>query len=92
MSRDTARALIQFFGGRICLDFANTVDWRTSQAPQELLPGYEALLTWSRARRTLARSASKTPRPQRRPCSKRTRCGRRSGRWPKPCVSSSGCS
>lgn len=57
MSRDPVRALTQFFGGRICLDFANTVDWRTSQAPQELLPDYAALLVWSRARRTLARAA-----------------------------------
>jgi predicted RNA-binding Zn ribbon-like protein len=57
MSRDPARALMQFFGGRICLDFANTVDWRTSDEPQELLPDYPALLAWSTARRTLARTA-----------------------------------
>ena len=54
MSRDTARAATQFFGGRVCLDFANTVDWRTSDAPQELIPDYAALLSWSKARRTLA--------------------------------------
>jgi hypothetical protein len=57
MSRDTARAHTQFFGGRICLDFANTVDWRTSDAPQELLPDYAALLAWTRARHTLPRAA-----------------------------------
>src|SRR5260221_63276 len=34
MSRDPARAATQFFGGRVCLDFANTMDWRTSDAPQ----------------------------------------------------------
>ena len=54
MSRDTARAATQFFGGRVCLDFANTMDWRTSDAPQELIPDYAALLSWSKARRTLA--------------------------------------
>jgi predicted RNA-binding Zn ribbon-like protein len=57
MSRDSARALTQFFGGRICLDFANTVDWRTSDEPQELLPDYAALLAWSVARRVLTRAA-----------------------------------
>src|SRR5258708_10038208 len=53
MSTDPARALTQFFGGRICLDFANTMDWRTSAAPQELIEDYAALLSWSRARGTL---------------------------------------
>src|SRR5258708_1613658 len=57
MSRDTARAATQFFGGRVCLDFANTMDWRTSDAPQELIPDYAALLSWSKARRTLAAAA-----------------------------------
>jgi predicted RNA-binding Zn ribbon-like protein len=57
MSRDTARAATQFFGGRVCLDFANTMDWRTSDAPQELIPDYAALLSWSKARRTLAAGA-----------------------------------
>jgi predicted RNA-binding Zn ribbon-like protein len=54
MSRDPARAAIQFFGGRICLDFANTLDWRISDSPQELIPDYAALLAWSKARQTLA--------------------------------------
>jgi predicted RNA-binding Zn ribbon-like protein len=57
MSRDPARAATQFFGGRVCLDFANTMDWRTSHAPQELIPDYAALLSWSKARRTLAAKA-----------------------------------
>jgi predicted RNA-binding Zn ribbon-like protein len=56
MSRDPTRALTQFFGGRICLDFANTVDWRTSDDPQELLPDYTSWLAWSRTRHTLARA------------------------------------
>jgi predicted RNA-binding Zn ribbon-like protein len=54
VSRDPVRATPQFFGGRICLDFANTMDWRTSDAPAELIPDYGALLAWSRARRTMS--------------------------------------
>jgi predicted RNA-binding Zn ribbon-like protein len=44
---------MQFFGGRVCLDFANTMDWRLSDAPQELIPDYAAFLSWSKARGTL---------------------------------------
>jgi predicted RNA-binding Zn ribbon-like protein len=54
MSRDPARAATQFFGGRICLDFANTLDWRLTDAPQELIPDYGSFLLWSRRRGTLA--------------------------------------
>ena len=57
MSRDPARAATQFFGGRVCLDFANTLDWRTSDDPQELIPDYEAFLSWSARRGTLTASA-----------------------------------
>ena len=38
MSRDPVRAGSQFFGGRVCLDFANTLDWRLTNDPVELLP------------------------------------------------------
>ncbi len=58
MSRDAARAAAQFFGGRVCLDFANTMDWRTSDAPQEMIPDYAALLAWSKARGILPAQAS----------------------------------
>jgi predicted RNA-binding Zn ribbon-like protein len=37
----------EFIAGRACLDFANTVDWRTSGAPEELLQGYADLVAWS---------------------------------------------
>jgi predicted RNA-binding Zn ribbon-like protein len=37
----------EFVGGRLCLDFANTVDWRARAEPEELLPGYEDLVAWS---------------------------------------------
>ncbi|MHC2465686.1 CGNR zinc finger domain-containing protein [Bradyrhizobium embrapense] len=57
MSRDPARAATQFFGGRVCLDFANTLDWRTSGDPQELIPDYAALLSWSERRGTLPLAA-----------------------------------
>ena len=50
MSRDPERAASQFFGGRVCLDFANTLDWRLTDEPVELIPDYAALLAW-RARR-----------------------------------------
>lgn len=59
MSRDPQRAATQFFGGRVCLDFANTLDWRTSDEPQELIPDYTAFLAWCGRRRTLSPQAIK---------------------------------
>jgi len=53
MSRDPVRAASQFFGGRVCLDFANTLDWRLTDEPVELIPDYTALLMWSVRRGTL---------------------------------------
>jgi predicted RNA-binding Zn ribbon-like protein len=64
MSRDIVRAQTQFFGGRICFDFANTLDWRTSGDPQELIPDYAAFLSWSERRGTLSRVAVKRLRPR----------------------------
>ena len=57
MSRDVERASAQFFGGRSCLDFANTLDWRASDDPVELIPDYGSLLRWSERRGTLPRRA-----------------------------------
>jgi predicted RNA-binding Zn ribbon-like protein len=37
----------EFIGGRLCLDFANTVDWRRRHEPEELLPDYFGLVDWS---------------------------------------------
>lgn len=54
MSRDPLRAASQFFGGRVCLDFANTVDWRTSDDPQELVPDYASFLAWCVRRGTVS--------------------------------------
>lgn len=53
MSRDPERAAGQFFGGRVCLDFANTLDWRLTDSPVELIPDYARLLGWSSRRGTL---------------------------------------
>jgi predicted RNA-binding Zn ribbon-like protein len=57
MSRDPLRAATQFFGGPICLDFANTLDWRTSEEPQELVPDYAAFLGWCSRRGVMSASA-----------------------------------
>ena len=34
-------------GGRLCLDFVNTLDWRGAPQPVELLRGYADLLVWA---------------------------------------------
>ncbi len=47
MSSAPPSAPSSFVGGRLCLDFANTVDWRSSSAPEELMPDYASLLDWS---------------------------------------------
>jgi predicted RNA-binding Zn ribbon-like protein len=57
MSRDPARAATQFFGGRVCLDFANTLDWRLTDDPQELITDYGALLAWCAGRGILLATA-----------------------------------
>ena len=44
---DTA-ATVKLLAGRVCLDFVNTVDWRASAAPVELLGTYGDLLAWGR--------------------------------------------
>ena len=41
-------------GGLLCLDFANTVDDRTDEHPQERLVGYEDLVAWSRQAQVLS--------------------------------------
>jgi predicted RNA-binding Zn ribbon-like protein len=60
----------ELIGGRLCLDFANTVDWRRRAEPEELLSDYFGLVGWNvragtlppgEARR-LAAAARKHPR------------------------------
>jgi predicted RNA-binding Zn ribbon-like protein len=50
----------------VCLDFANTMDWRTSAAPQELIGDYAALLAWTARRGTLPAPAVARLRAQAR--------------------------
>lgn len=50
----------ELLGGSLCLDFLNTVDWRASDAPAELLVSEAALLDW--ARKSGALSAAEADR------------------------------
>lgn len=45
---ESRAASISLFGGVICLDFVNTVDWRTSDEPEEVLRDYIDLVDWTR--------------------------------------------
>lgn len=37
---------LSLVGGRLCLDFVNTLDWRASDHPLEYLTSYAALVAW----------------------------------------------
>jgi predicted RNA-binding Zn ribbon-like protein len=39
---------LNLLGGRLCLDFANTLDWRGTDMPVEFLNTYHDLVVWSR--------------------------------------------
>jgi predicted RNA-binding Zn ribbon-like protein len=39
---------LELLGGRLCLDFANTVDWRGRESPQEYLYTCHDLIAWGR--------------------------------------------
>jgi len=39
---------LNLLGGRLCLDFANTLDWRGTDTPVEFLNTYQDLVVWSR--------------------------------------------
>jgi len=41
-------ASIKLLGGRLCLDFVNTLDWRGADRPQEFLNTFYDLVIWSR--------------------------------------------
>ncbi|MGE5571561.1 MAG: CGNR zinc finger domain-containing protein [Bacteroidota bacterium] len=45
---DTCAGNLDLIGGRLCLDFANTVDWHASDHPREWLTSYSDLVAWSR--------------------------------------------
>lgn len=44
---------LDLIGGRLCLDFANTVDWHASDHPKEWLTSYSDLVAWGRHAGTL---------------------------------------
>ncbi len=39
---------LKLLGGRLCLDFVNTLDWRGADSPVEFLNTFEDLVAWSR--------------------------------------------
>lgn len=39
---------VDLHGGQLCLDFVNTLDWRLSSQPQDLLLSYADLVAWGR--------------------------------------------
>src|SRR5260370_32783346 len=40
-------AALELLGGRVCLDFVNTVDRRVGESQQDYLAGYADLVRWS---------------------------------------------
>ncbi len=62
--------------GQLSLDFTNTIDWRTSEAPQELLNSYADLVRWGQHTgiltepnvRRLIREASRRPSEAKAAC------------------------
>jgi predicted RNA-binding Zn ribbon-like protein len=65
MGKVIADALPSFLGGRLCLDFVNTVDPR-EPAGHDFLPGYANLLTWAAAARVLDQQRMRRARAARR--------------------------
>lgn len=45
--KDRNAGNLDLLGGRLCLDFVNTVDWRGRATPQEFLNTYLDLLLWA---------------------------------------------
>lgn len=60
---------VPLLGGQLCLDFANTVDWRLSEQPGDLMSSYADLVAWGRhtgilsgaQARALLKEARKSP-------------------------------
>lgn len=48
MLKSTPKSRFEFTGGHLALDFANTVNSRPSDHPEELLTDYAALAVWAR--------------------------------------------
>jgi predicted RNA-binding Zn ribbon-like protein len=47
-SKESDMSIFKPVGGAPCLDFANTVSWRGTDTPEELLNSYEELLIWAK--------------------------------------------
>ena len=56
---ESSAETVKLLGGRPCLDFVNTVDWRTSDHPRDLLTTYADLVKWSAHARILSSSQAK---------------------------------
>ena len=50
---------LSLLGGRPCLDFVNTLDWRGTDQPVEFLHTYHDLVVWSRHAGTISAQAAK---------------------------------
>jgi predicted RNA-binding Zn ribbon-like protein len=50
---------LSLLGGRLCLDFVNTLDWRGTDQPVEFLHTYADLVAWSRHVGTICDQAAK---------------------------------
>lgn len=57
--KDRNAGNLDLLGGRLCLDFVNTVDWRGRAEPQEFLNSYQDLLLWAIHAGILTRGESK---------------------------------
>jgi predicted RNA-binding Zn ribbon-like protein len=65
---------LSLLGGRPCLDFVNTLDWRGRKRPTEFLQTYTDLVAWSQHAGTLSRqAASRMTRVSKNQQSKQTR-------------------
>lgn len=58
--RPNGQRLFEITGGSLCLDFANTVDYRPSGEPRELIPTYHDFMDWSTQVGLLSSVASKS--------------------------------
>ena len=65
---------LSLLGGRPCLDFVNTLDWRGAEQPVEFLHTYRDLVAWSRHAGTIsAKQASIISQRSKKRPSKQTR-------------------
>lgn len=48
MAKKRDAGSLKLLGGRLCLDFVNTLDWRGTDTPLEFLNTYDDLVRWSR--------------------------------------------